>query len=177
MAVTFDPMAIAADLSDCICAALKDEARGTDVWAGTCCVRPGSSVPWDSCCDDGGQAWVVMTTGYPTTAFPTQNPTTPETSCSGLVSLAVNFEIGVLRCVPMDMGDCDTSEESAAKLFGDLQALLLGVNCCFSAAEDEDEGLGWRLNGFEMLGPLGGCGGAKINIVVHTEYPCCPITP
>lgn len=174
MAVAFDPMAVAADLADCVCAALKDEDRGDDVWAGDCCVRPGASVAWDSCCEGGGQAWVVLKDGYPTTSFPTPDSNTSETHCSkGVISLAVRFEIGVLRCVCWDQCDCDTAESNAAKLFGDLQAMLRGLNCCFGAAQDDCD-LGWRLNGFEMLGPLGGCGGSKLDIVVHMNYPCCP---
>jgi hypothetical protein len=175
VSVAFDPLAIAADLSDCVCAALKDVGRGESAWVGECCVRPGSQVAWDSCCEGGGQAWVVLTSGFPTTSFPLLDSTSVETTCtSGLTSLGLNFEIGVLRCVNTEV-DCDQFEADAANLFGDLQALLRGVNCCFSAAADSTDGeLGWRLNSFEMLGPLGGCGGAKVNITVHTDYPCCP---
>lgn len=176
MAVAFDPMVIAADLADCICAALKDPARGDNVWEGDCCVRPGAEVAWDSCCDGGGQAWVVLKGGYPTTSFPSQDVSATETSCTtGLISLALRFEIGVLRCVCFDLCDCDTAEDNANKLFGDLQALLTGLNCCFTASRDDCD-LGWRMADFEMLGPDGGCGGSKINIIVHTNYPCCPRT-
>lgn len=176
MPVAFDPMAIAADLAQCICLALKDEGRGDEVWEGECCVRPGAEVAWDSCCDNGGQAWVVLKNGFPTTIFPIPDPMTSETSCArGTVSLGLNFEVGVLRCVCWDQCDCDTAEANASKLFGDLQAVLRGINCCFSAADDDCD-LGWRLNGFEMVGPEGGCGGSKVNIVVNTGYPCCPVT-
>lgn len=176
MAVAFDPFAIAADLAQCICKALKDEARGEDVWAGDCCVRPGSQVAWDVCEQGGGQAWVVLLNGFPTTNFPIQDPTTSTTICTdGVVSLALNFEVGVIRGVCLDNCDCDTAEANAAKIFGDLKAMLNGVNCCFGAADDDCD-KGWRLNFFEMLGPQGGCSGVKINIAVNTDYPCCPIT-
>lgn len=175
MAVAFDPFTIAADLADCVCAALKDVARGEEIWAGECCVRPGTEVAWDSCCEGGGQAWVVLKTGFPTTVFPIPDSTTSETSCArGTISLALNFEIGVLRCVCVDGCNCDAMEADAAALFGDLQAVLRGINCCFAAATDDCDS-GWRMNGFEMLGPQGGCGGSKVNIVVNTSYPCCPV--
>lgn len=172
--MTFDPFAIAADIAQCICQALKDPARGDDIWAGECCVRPGNEVSWDSCCENGGQAWVVLKSGYPTTSFPVIDTSTSETTCtSGIVSLGLNFEIGVLRCVCNDLCDCDVAEDSAAKIFGDLKAVLNGLNCCFGAADDGCD-RGWRLNGFETAGPMGGCGGVKVNIVVNTNYPCCP---
>lgn len=174
MAVSFDPFAIAADIAQCICAALKDEERGDDVWAGECCVRAGSEVPWDNCDENGGQAWVVLKSGFPTTTFPIIDATTSETTCSsGIVSLGLNFEIGVLRCVATGLCDCDSAEADAAKIFGDLKAVLNALNCCFTASDDDCD-RGWRLNGFETLGPMGGCSGVKLNIVVNTNYPCCP---
>lgn len=173
MAVAFDPFAIAADLAQCVCTALKAESRGEDVWTGECCVRPGSQVAWDSCCEGGGQAWVVMLTGFPTTRFPLQDGATADPNC-GVISFGLNFEVGVLRCASGST-ECDTMEAEAAKAFGDLQALLIGLNCCFGAA-DEDGDRGWRLNSVAMVGPEGGCVGSKITITVNTEYPCCPIT-
>lgn len=172
MAVAFDPFTIAADLAQCICQALKHEDRGDNVWSGNCCVRPGSQVAWDSCCEDGGQAWVVLQSGFPTVTFPILDTATSETTCSdGVVSLGLVFEIGVLRCATS--GNCDAAEEEAAKILDDLKAALRGLNCCFSAATDDCD-KGWRLNGFEMVGPLGGCAGFTINITVNTNYPCCP---
>lgn len=175
MAVAFDPFTIAADLAQCVCAALKDEARGEDVWAGECCVRPGSQVSWDTCCEDGGQAWVTLLSGYPTTSFPTIDTSTSETSCSnGLITLGLVFEVGILRCVCANaVCDCDTMEDNASKIFGDLQAALRGINCCFSAPDDGCD-RGWRMNNFELIGPEGGCAGVKINLTVNTRYPCCP---
>lgn len=171
MAVAFDPFTIAADLAQCICQALKAEERAEDVWAGECCVRPGSQVPWDSCCDDGGQAWVAMQGGFPTVTFPVQDTAT-STVCGNIVSLALNFEVGVLRCIG-NSTDCDTLENVASKVFGDLKAMINALNCCFESTDEDDEP-GWRLNSIEMLGPQGGCVGSKIIIAVNTEYPCCP---
>jgi hypothetical protein len=170
-------MVIAADLAQCVCQALKDEAREADVWPGDdCCVRPGGTAAWELF-EDCHQAWVILKNGYPTTNFPTPDQNTSETHCSkGIISLAAVFEIGVLRGVCTDACDCDTAEASAASIFGDLQAVLRGVNCCFSAAQDDTD-LGWRLNGFDMLGPQGGCAGVKLDIVVHMNYPCCPVVP
>lgn len=174
MAVGFNPFAIAADLAQCVESALKAEDRGEDVWAGECCVRPGSQVAWDTCCEGAGQAWVVMQTGYPTTTFPIMDTATSETSCTtGIVSLVLNFEIGVLRCVCADGCDCDDHELAASRIMGDLGAILNALNCCFQAATDDCD-KGWRLNMMEMLGPQGGCAGVKVHIAVNTDYPCCP---
>lgn len=179
MAVAWDPMTIAGQLMGCVCDSLE-APRGEDEtpgWEGTCCVRPGGDVSWDSCCENGGQAWVVLKRGYPTTEFPVID-TTNATVCysqTGL-SMAMVFEVGVLRCVCWDLCDCDKSEENAANVFGDMTAVLKGINCCLSAFTDEDCGdIGWRLNGFEMLGPKGGCGGSKFEVVIDMKYPCCPV--
>lgn len=174
MAVAFNPLAIAADLAQCVEVALKDEARGEDAWVGQCCVRPGSQVAWDTCCENQGQAWVVLKTGHPTTTFPTMDTRHPATICSeGVVSLVLTFEIGVLRCVCAADCDCDTVEAEAARAFGDLGAVFKAINCCFDAAEDCGDP-GWRLNTFEMVGPSGGCAGSTVSLSVHTELPCCP---
>lgn len=176
MAVAWDPMTIASQLMACVCAELE-APRGEETtpgWEGTCCVRPGGDVPWDSCCEGGGQAWVVLKSGYPTTNFPVGD-TTGSTVCGNLTSIAAVFEVGVLRCVCFDLCDCDTSEDNAAKVFGDMTAVLRGINCCLADTTDDDCGdIGWRMNGFEMLGPKGGCGGSKFDVVVNMNYPCCP---
>lgn len=173
MPVSFDPFSIAADLADCVCAALKDTAREETAWAGDCCVHPGSQVAWDSCCEGGGQAWVALQSGFPTTTFPILDTATSETTCTtGIVSLGLVFEIGVLRCVNSEV-NCDQFEADAAAILDDLKAVLNGLNCCFTAATDDCD-RGWRLNSFEMVGPEGGCAGVKISITVNTSYPCCP---
>lgn len=163
---------IAYDLADCICEALKAPRADGVTWEGECCVVPGNNVAWDSCCEGGGQAWVMIPDGYPSTSFPTNDPTGLALTCNGVQTFAVNVEVGVLRCVCNDFCDCEQEEANALAVFSDLEALLTGVMCCFSA--DGDCGLDWRVQSFALVGPQGGCAGSTVSLVVDAGRPCCP---
>lgn len=168
--MALDIMATAQSISECVCAALRD----TGDWVGTCCVYPGASVPWDSCCEKGGQAWVAMLAGYPTRRFPAQDATSGITRCTDGHTLAVRFEVGVLRCACVDNCDCTKREQNAALVFGDLEAVLAGLSCCFAEESTSACGdLDWRLLNFNLTGPQGGCVGSRVEIVVNLPAPCC----
>lgn len=155
-----DLMATASRLRDCVCPVL--EAQG---WTGTCCVWPGADAAWDSCCENGGQFWVTVKSGYATSIFPAQDQLPSQ---CGRDQLAVFYELGVLRCVAGAEADCDRKEDDAARVMGDFQALLEGVTCCF-----DDDHADWVLAGFTFLGPSGGCAGSTLSIIVNEHYPCC----
>lgn len=173
MAVTlFDIMSA---VSDCVCAELaKPRNGGTEPgWTGDCCVFPGTSVSFDSCCENGGQSWVTVKGGHPSTNFPDPEPTR-ETICAEIHTMAVRLEVGVIRCVCFDMCDCEVKEDNALNVIQDYEAVIRGLRCCF----DEDAtGIcgdrAWRLNSFEFIGPEGGCAGSKVEIIVAVAAPCC----
>lgn len=167
-----DLFSLAGQVSDCVCAALRAERADGISWEGTCCVWPGAAVAFESCCEDGGQAWVVVQSADPTTTFPQADPT-GLSGCRSMHTLAVKMEVGVLRCVCADDCDCDAKEESAAAVLSDLQAVLTGLQCCFGDGNGPCSGSDWRLLNFSLIGPDGGCAGSRFAIVVEAPMPCC----
>lgn len=169
---TFDPMVIAALISDCVCAALVEQNPDVEV---ACCIRPGSQISFDSCPEDGTvNSWVALQSGYPTITFPNQDASSTTTSCDQGTSMALAYEIGVVRGACSDFCACDIAEATAAQIFGDLNAVLKALACCLDLADpyDQDD-KNWRLQNFALFGPEGGCAGVKINILVHAAFPCC----
>lgn len=178
--MTMNLFDVAAELATCVCEALKRGADGTPGerangtrWDGDCCVVPGNNVAWDSCCEKGGQAWVLIPDGFPTTSFPAADPTGLRLTCNGIQTFAVNIEVGVLRCVCFDMCNCEKKEQNALAVFSDLEAVLTGIMCCFNADSDDCK-LDWRIQSFRTLGPEGGCAGSAVTLVVDAGRPCCP---
>lgn len=171
----FNPFGVAANLVDCLCAALKSEDRDEeDRWDGSCCIWPGGGrVPSVECCEGRGQLSVRVQNGYPTTNFPTQSSTAPECGAS-LLSMATVYEVKATRCVGLSTGcDCDCLELNAARLLGDLQAMLQGVACCFEPS-GSDDCTRYVLNSWQLLEPTGGCSGVVMSITVESDGICCP---
>lgn len=172
----FDPFKTAADLVDCVCAVLKSPDRPeADRWAGDCCVWPGGGrVPSQQCCDGKGQLSVRVQNGYPTNSFPAQTVSAPECG-SGTLSMATVYELKSTRCVGADPMDCDCTckETNAARLLGDLQAILQGINCCFEPS-DADDCTRYVLNSWQLLEPSGGCSGVVVSVTVESDGLCCP---
>lgn len=169
----FDPFLTAARLVDCVCPRLKDPARGEDAWVGECCVWPGSHASLVDCCDDGGQLSVVAINGFPTTSFP--SPATVVQSCGPVTNTwATVYELKVTRCVPTGLDcDCDCKEAAAARIMGDLKAVLEGVACCF-VEDPDDDCAQFTINGWRLLAPEGGCSGVAVTITVESDAICCP---
>lgn len=180
MALMFDPFVTASAIADCVCANLKDPARGADVWSGDCCIIPGASASWDKCCENAGTMWVSMLSGHPTQSFPTPAGFPLSTCGSSGANQAVEFEVGVVRCVCAMLEDgsecgCDQREVDAARVMGDLQAVLSGLSCCFAdSAQNSVCGRTWQLNSWRSIGRLGGCAGIVVNILVEVDGVCCP---
>lgn len=167
----FDPFTTAANLADCICPVLKSEDRGEDAWSGSCCVWPGSSVPSINCCENGGQLSVVVLNGFPTESFPI--PLSIPKNC-GTMNWATVYEVKVTRCVPVKLDcDCECKEQAAARILGDLQAVLQGIVCCFTQPDDDDCAQ-FVINGYRILPALGGCSGVVATVTAETDSICCP---
>lgn len=172
----FDPFALASALTACICPLLKSEDRPeAQRWDGDCCIYPGPGpAAWDNCCETNGQLTITVLPGFPSSTFPNQDQT-PRNGC-GALAQAVGFEITVLRCVcaMQENGEpctCEQREQDAANILGDLTAVLTGINCCFADQYEDEE---WFLNGWRLVGPEGGCGGAVVTVTVEMDNPCCP---
>lgn len=178
--MSFNPFDVAGQIADCICAQLTDPARGEDVWAGDCCVVAGAGAAWDNCCEGLGTAYIALLSGYPTNSFPASLGM--PSPCTGLggPNQAATFEIGVMRCVCTMLEDgspclCETKERDAARVMGDLNAVLVGLNCCFAdALEGRDECSRWMLNSWRSVGPMGGCAGIIVSVTIELDSPCCP---
>lgn len=151
----------AMSLAECICAALTDEARGEDVWAGDCCVWPGGNVPWDNCCEGRGQAWVSILTGAPKAG-----PATPNCITG---SQDVIYEIGAIRCVGLGLNcDCDCMEIGARRVMGDLEAIIKAVACCFDPDVcDMPNILSWETV------RQAGCAGVKVRVSIGNDFSVC----
>lgn len=163
-----DLFARAAALADCLCTALEAQTYSTEAakWVGECCVWPGAEVAFDSCCENGGQAWVAVQGGGVTAEFP--DVTSAPFDCRS-ETLAVTYEIGVLRCVCAGVTcGCDRKEADAANVILDFQAMLQGVACCLNEGDIE-----WAMQSFQFIGPEGGCAGSSMLIAVREPMPCC----
>lgn len=154
---------------DCMCTALAQQG-----WEGQCCVNPGIPA-FDSCCEDGGTAWARLLRAYPSTVFPQENFTVANSDCNQSESWALQIELGAVRCVCFDMCDCAVKAANAAKVYGDAQAALKGINCCFSSGACL--GNEYKITGLTILGPDSGCGGFKIDMLIQAYLNCCPDTP
>jgi hypothetical protein len=154
---------IMAELSDCICTQLTLVG-----WDGECCIWPGTNVSFDSCCETGGQAWIVVKNAYPTTNFPRADSGT-QMRC-GTSSIAQVIEVGVIRCVCADLCNCLQKEIDANKVLNEAEALLKGVWCCLG---DDDCDVAWSFTSLNYIGPEGGCAGSRITLVVELPAPCC----
>lgn len=158
------------DLKNCVCASLVGPDPDNPRWVGQCCIRPSSQVAWDNCCDSGGQAWVAIQSGVPTTRFPAAD--TSPIICSTR-RLAFTVEVGIIRCVNAepDQG-CDTYEDDAANIIADFEAVLAGIVCCLGDDTDECP-FNWTISNIAFVGPNGGCAGSTISLIVEQEFPCC----
>jgi hypothetical protein len=156
-------------LLDCMCTALAQQG-----WEGQCCINPGQPV-FDSCCPDtggGGTAWARLVNAYPSNAFPRRDVENAVTDCGGAQQWALVVDLGAVRCVCEDLCDCSIKAANAALVLGDAEAAIQGVNCCFSQGRC---GTGeYRINQLTIVGPDGGCGGFRLEVVVAYLLACCP---
>lgn len=162
-----DLFARASQLADCLCSALQEQEYPSEEaqWQGECCVWPAAEVAFDNCCEKGGQGWVTVQGGGIAGEFPDIN--SAPSDCTQ--TLAVTYEIGVLRCVCAEATcGCDRKEADAANVILDFQAMLKGISCCLNEGDDE-----WVMQSFQFIGPEGGCAGSSMLITIREPMPCC----
>lgn len=91
-------------------------------------------------------------------------------SCTDGNTLAITFEVGVVRAACTTACDCDCKERKAQNIMLDFQAMLRGISCCLN---NDDDCLDWVLNSFQFQGPEGFCAGSSMLVTVREPMPCC----
>lgn len=125
----------------------------------------GASATWDQC-DCDGQLWVRVSNLVPSgrpwpQPLPAASPCTPEVR-------AVTMHLGVIRCIATvnDRGQPPT----ALEVTNDGINALTDAACLYdflTALEPPTVGLGMlRVDGWQPLGPMGGCAGGEWTITV-----------
>jgi hypothetical protein len=147
-------------MSVCLCSTLNDSGLGDLCFCG---VFPGAQ-PYDQMGDGtAGQAWVRVVRVYPSNAFP-QIEQDPRRSCAS--GLAVEMELGVLRCAPMpaDSGRVPptmSAQWDATRLqMADMAAMQRAVQCCYTESDLV------MLGNYTPTGPAGGVVGGTWQVFV-----------
>ncbi len=165
-------------LQACLCDAFSSEGRPVC----RCSLVPGLTAAWDKCCecdcDSEGQAWVSIPRIYPSGSrdapFPAQQ--TSAFRC-GTALLAVEFELGVLRCsqalgIDGEPPSAERLQFEAVRALQDHQTMLRAVLCCFIGGF-YPKSSPWVLGEWTPLGPRGGCTGGSMRLTISTG----PIPP
>jgi len=137
-------------LATCLCSVLTEAGRPTCF----CGVIPGDApvASYSGECSNGdcGMAWVRLTTAYMANGVGQTADLTPG-NCSK--ELGVDLEIGVLRCI-----DVEVESPPAAELLAqtevqtkDAEAIIRALACC-DAISSKD----FILGGYTPMGPMGG---------------------
>lgn len=169
-------------LLECLCEALADNANEdpTLPMPQRCCFRAGAEVPLgvvvdgfvitDQCCL--GEAYVKFTTEYPSSTFPQPDEGPVSTPCQ-LTQMAVNYEMGVIRCI-REEPDCTESSEKFRMQAADSEAMYAAVCCWQKRVKKEiDRGSKWFASGAETAGPDGGCLMTTMLVQSSRRGPAC----
>lgn len=146
--------------------ALEDAGRPVTLAS----LAPGGTVAWDNCEDNGsseGQLWVRIVTAFPTMGQSSRGgrntpfPAVDSEQLCGIQHLAVQFGLGVVRCVATvnDDGVAPSAEQMTADALGmteDAAALLKAIECGIPGPRGYKNVLAWT-----PQGPQGGCAGGE----------------
>lgn len=166
-------------LDDVLLALTEESSAGAP---GRVCVYNGAeAVTYDDCCD--GQLWAVWSRTIPSDwrvqafgRYPSSSPRTAAQASGCFQLIAMDFEIGLVRCAPtlQDNGEPPTEaeiEESAMLQHEDAWIILRTVLC--TLAEWDQGGV---FTAWEQQQPLdddGGCVGSVMRFSVgHSICPC-----
>lgn len=157
-------------LLECFCAALAVNPNPPKY----CAVRAGEEIPQDlgsrvgdECCE--GLGYVKVAGIFPSTDFPEQDTTSYE--C--IRAWAVEFELGVFRCAPGQVGTLVPDAAwlaTSVQLMDDAQAMRKAV-CCLIA--QLPPGTGQLPGAWAPLGPQGGCIGGTMAFTVQVALNSC----
>lgn len=143
-------------------------------------LAPGATVAWDNCEDNGiseGQLWVRIVTAFPTMGQSSRGgrnspfPAADTEQLCGINFLAVQFGLGVVRCVATvnDDGVTPSGDQMTADALGmtqDAAALLRAIECLVPAQRGAKNVLSWT-----PQGPQGGCAGGEWTF--YMPVPVC----
>jgi hypothetical protein len=154
----------------CFCAALAANPS-PPVY---CALRGGEEVAQDlgarvgdECCE--GLGYVKVASIYPATNFPEQDTFSYE--C--VRAWAVEFELGVFRCAPGQVGSLVPAAAwlaTAQQLMHDAQAMRQAI-CCL--IDQLPPGTGQLPGAWVPLGPQGGCIGGTMAFTVQIAINSC----
>jgi len=148
-----------ADLFDCLCTEVNLVHPVC-----SCALLPGQAVAWDYCGECGdkcGQAWLRLMRVYPYDVWPD-----PATGGKCTSPLAMEVEIGVVRCIPAlgeggELPDIADIELSTMLQIADMWAMYRAIVCCKSSFKSPQT--------YEAVGPLGGCVGGTWRAILAVE--------
>lgn len=115
--------------------------------------------------EDCGGAWVRLSQGYPTTAFPAQDGS--ETCAS---RLAFQVTVGIMRCFSPFSDERGNAQGVEAQLKGvrlqlaDMAAMFRAIKCCFVDSETE-----YVLGNYTPTNALGGTMGGTWTVTIGQE--------
>jgi hypothetical protein len=156
-------------IADLLLSCLCTEVQRADNPPANCCFRVGTEITQDVdlfhdlCCE--GLGYVALGDIYPSVnSFPDQDIIRQANSRCGIVSWAVNFKVGIIRCSPVggpngEMPSCVDWTSAAQQNFVDAQ-VLRSVACCFLAALPNlpsMNGMSVVVNRQIQSNPQGGC--------------------
>ena len=159
-------------LAGCLCTTLAERGLPTPC---VCTPVPGPLAVMDQCnscgknkSDCGGQAWVRLTSEYPSSVFPGAD--TDQASCGA--PDAYVLEVGVARCQPTGSANgingytAPTMEQlvDATRLqMADKAAIRAAIKCCM---DDEDSDYTYVLGTYQPIQVAGDCGGGFWTVTI-----------
>lgn len=167
-------------LLGCLCAATREQPNPPE----HCCLRSGTEVPadidlnTDICCE--GLAYVLPGDTWPSFIFPDQDITRQANVNCGIVSWAMEFRLGIIRCAPAGTDDimpsCADWTASATQMLYDAESLRRTV-CCFEANYQTSfpdlVGMSVIFNRQQQGQVQGGCIERFTTVQVQISSSCC----
>lgn len=130
----------------------------------SCSILPGLDVAWDYCGECGdkcGQAWLRVIRMFPYGVWPA-----PALAANCQAPLAMEVEIGVVRCLPTltesgDLPPIVDIEYATMIQIADMWAMLRAISCCDSSYKSPQQ--------YDVMGPQGGCVGGTWRAFLAVE--------
>lgn len=162
-----DPLAlalIADEILACVAGAMGSDAPACRV------VLAGPEVPWDNCCEGGGQLTTHIRRVYPSERFPSQS--TAEFNCRTL-GLVVEVVVTHLRCGSVDCVCCPATELVSEAVHRAGYAILRGLLCCFASWASVTTSRRQAALSEQRFLSGGGCAGSETVVLVALPALCC----
>ena len=133
-------------------------------------------IAWDEC--QCGQLVIAEQRRYPSRDFPLEE-VDHQAEC-GEPWIVIDYQLSLTRCVPSP--DSSGNPPSVASLTtaaeqvsDDMTKTRLATLCCLTALYDNFSGdtiEAWQLGAMEVTGPLGGCAGFTLQILIGYTNDC-----